>query len=859
MTCFSTAISSSQENIQELSAFLLGGVSYEIHLIGVAGSGMSGLAGLLLSIGHRVSGSDRVTSEEVERLCTRGLKFFMGHRSEDAASADVIVYSSAIRAGNPTFDRALELGKRLVRRAEVLSALMIGKKGIVISGMHGKTTTSSLAAHVFGTAGLNPSHYVGAEIPILGTNARWSAEGDYFIAEGDESDGTLVHYEPEHAVILNIEPEHLDFYKNIEAIDAVYQRLIDQTKGSLFYWAEDPGAKRLCAGHPCAIAVGVTLECTYRYESLKQENGSSSFVVIAKNRPLGRLELSIPGAHNVSNAMIVIALALELGVPFDKIVEALKEFRGAKRRFELKYKNEHLTVVDDYGHHPTEIAATLATARSQLNKKGRLFVLFQPHRYSRTVAFEKEFGKVLLDADTVFVTDIYPASEEAIPGVSGESIVKRAQELGHSSIFYEPQLEGLRSKFFQQLKPDDLLLSLGAGNIHEETARLIEDLKKRDYLLSIMGAGRISLYEPLSAHTTMRVGGPAQFWAEPETEEGFAALVKICMEENIPLMVMGRGSNLLVRDGGIPGVVVHLAKGSFAHYTVEGETIHAGVGVKLKQLTAAARQINLSGFEWMEGIPGNVGGALRMNAGAMGDQMFDQVLAFRYVTQKGEIKEWNIHQAEPFFGIHYRDIPFFKTHYALSALLKGTPAPKIQIDTIMEASKKHRRETQPIAASAGCTFKNPPLNSTVAAKSSVASVLTSSSMSLYTPRLRADAPCSSSATANLKVDFTNTNSNTTVAAKSSVGPTAPSEVSLQHNKTISAGRLIEELGLKNHTVGKARVSEVHGNFIVNDGGATANEVLQLIDEIKSVAWKKRGMLLETEVQIVGVDKPKFHH
>jgi UDP-N-acetylmuramate--L-alanine ligase/UDP-N-acetylenolpyruvoylglucosamine reductase len=854
MTCSSTTNCSSLASIQELSALLLSGLSLEVHLIGVAGSGMSGLAGLLLSIGHRVSGSDRATSEEVERLCTRGLRFFMGHRSDDAQSADIIIYSSAIHVGNPTLDRALELGKRLVRRAEVLSALMIGKKGIVISGMHGKTTTSSLAAHVFGKAGLNPSHYVGAEIPILGTNARWSTEGDYFIAEGDESDGTLVHYEPEHSIILNIEPEHLDFYKNIEAIDAVYQKLVDQTKGSLFYWANDPGAKRLCAGHPRAIAVGITPECSYRYEKLQQENGSSSFLVIAKNQPLGRVELSIPGTHNVSNAMLVIALALELGVSFEKIGEALKEFRGAKRRFELKYKSESLTVVDDYGHHPTEIAATLATARSLMNKKGDLIVLFQPHRYSRTIAFEKEFGEVFLAADTVFVTDIYPASEEAIPGVTGECIVKKAQEQGHCSIFYEPLLEGLHKKIFQRLKPGDLVLSLGAGNIHEETTHLVLDLNTRDYLLSIMGAGTISLYEPLAAHTTMRIGGPAQFWAEPETEEGFAALVKICMEENIPLMVMGRGSNLLVRDGGIPGVVVHLARGCFACYSIEEETIHAGVGVKLKQLSALARQTNLSGFEWMEGIPGNVGGALRMNAGAMGDQMFDQVLAFRYVTQKGEIKEWKAQEAEPFFEIHYRDVAFFKTHYALSVLLKGTPSVRAHIDTLMETSKKHRRQTQPIAASAGCTFKNPPLNSTVAAKSCVASVLTSSSMSLYTPRLRADAPCSSSATANLKVDFTNVDSNSTVVAKSCDKHIARSEESLNHKKTISAGLLIEELGLKNYSVGKARVSDVHGNFIVNNGGATAKEVLQLIDEIKSIAWKKRGIKLETEVQIVGVNE-----
>jgi UDP-N-acetylmuramate--L-alanine ligase/UDP-N-acetylenolpyruvoylglucosamine reductase len=859
MTPLSAVTSSPLVSTEQLSHLLLHSAPLEIHLIGVAGSGMSGLAGLLLSLGHRVTGSDRAVSEEVERLCGLGLTFFMGHRAEDAETADLIVYSSAIHAGNATFDHAVALKKKLVRRAEVLAALMFEKKGIVIAGMHGKTTTSSLAAHVLGQAGLHPSHYVGAEIPILGTNARWSPQGDYFVAEGDESDGTLAYYGPEHSIVLNIEPEHLDFYKNLEAIDAVYQQLVTQTRGALFYWAEDPGAKRVCASHPQAIAVGVTPECIYRYEDLKQEGGGSSFSVIAKNQSLGRLELTIPGTHNVSNALLVVALALELGISFETIATALKDFRGAKRRFERKYESKEFLVVDDYGHHPTELAVTLATARSIMTPSGRLFVLFQPHRYSRTVAFMQEFGKVLLAADTVFVTDIYPASEQPIPGVTGETMVRTARAEGHDSIFYVPSLEGLRIKLWPMVKPGDLILSLGAGNIHEETTRLVADLQQRDHLLSVMGPGRLHLYESLAAHTTIRVGGPAQFWAEPETEEGFAALVKVCAEGKIPLMVMGRGSNLLVRDGGIPGVVVHLAKGCFNNYLVEGERITAGAGVRLKQLSAAARHAGLSGFEWMEGIPGNVGGALRMNAGAMGDQMFDQVIDFRYVTQTGEIKQWQAQESASLFEIQYRDVPFLKTNYALSATLQGHPAARADIDTVMETSKKHRRDTQPIAASAGCIFKNPPLNSTEAANGCVVPVLASSSMSIYTPRLRAVAPCSSSASANLKVDFTNSIPNSTEAANSCERRTTilthtgmTCEQLLQANETISAGRLIEELGLKSQTVGKARVSDIHGNFIVNDGGATAKEVLTLIEEIQNTAWKEKGIRLETEVQIVGV-------
>ena len=770
-------------SIAELAQFLLHTGPHDIHLIGVAGSGMSGLAGLLLALGHRVSGSDKVTTNETDRLSGCGLIFNMPHRAGEVGHAELVVYSSAIRPGNVAFDEAKAAGKPMALRAEVLAALMLGKKGIVVCGMHGKTTTAAMAAHVLGEADLNPSHYVGAEVPILGTNARWSAEGDYFVAEGDESDGTLVNYAPEHALVLNVEPEHLDFYKTSEAIDLVFQRLINQTKGLLFYWADDLGAARLCANHPRSVAVGTDEGCDYRYISLKKEKEGSSFEVVAKNRTLGRLFLSIPGTHNVNNAMLVIALALELGVSFEKIVAALNHFRGAKRRFELKYQGGGIRVFDDYGHHPTEIAATLSTAHALLHdvpdtvSPGRLLVMFQPHRYSRTATFQREFGTALLAADTVFVTNIYPANEQPLPGVTGEILVDAARGQGHPSIFFEPHLEGLRYKLGGMMKQGDLILSLGAGNIHEEATRLVEDLKTRDRLLAAMGPGTIQLYELLARHTTMRVGGPAQFWAEPETEEGFAQLVKKCFEEKIPLMVMGRGSNLIVRDGGIPGVVVHLARGCFAESQVQGQCITAGVGVKLKQLSSLARQSGLAGFEWMEGIPGNMGGSLRMNAGAMGKQTFEQVVKINYVDHQGARGTATPQELK----IFYREVPFLKNNYVLSATLQGHPGAVEEIDRLMQTSWHHRRETQPIAASAGCVFKNP-------------------------------------------------------------SPEMP------------AGKLVEELGLKNSSIGKARVSEIHGNFIVNDGGATAADVLALIEKIKNAALQERGIKLETEVQVVGASR-----
>ena len=750
---------------------LIVGPPLRIHLIGVAGSGMSGLAALLLALGHRVSGSDRVDTIEVERLERKGLDFTMPHSASCVADAKLAVCSSAIKPGNTAYDEAARLGIPMVRRADALAAIMSEKKGIIICGMHGKTTTSSMMAHVLRQCGFKPSHYVGAEIPILGTNARWDSEGAHFVAEGDESDGTLANYHPEHALVLNIEPEHLDFYPDLAAIDAVFARLLDQTRGVFVYCGDDPGAARVAASRPQGTSYGTGETNTYRLDKLETENFSLRFRVLRGTRALGMITLNIPGRHNALNALGVIALATELGAPFAGIQTALEEFRGAKRRFEVIHRDSESLIVDDYGHHPTEIAATIATARADGHQ--RVLVMFQPHRYSRTLALKEGFARAFDAADAVWISDIYPASEAPIPGISGQTLVEALREHGFSNARFAPDIATIHQALANEFRDGDLILSLGAGNIHEAASRLAHDMRERERLRTVMGPGLIRLHEPLSRHTTMKVGGPAQFWVEPETEEGFADLVAFCFDENIPFLVVGRGSNLLVRDGGIPGVVACLARGEFIHHTVSENTIRAGAGVRLKQLTAIARKAGLSGFEWMEGIPGSLGGGLRMNAGAMGSQMFEQVTRIRYCDQDGNILTRSPQDLE----IRYRDVPTLRKNYALSATLRGKPAPVETITRNLEAYEKQRRASQPVAACAGCIFKNPP--------------------------------------------------------------------------GIPAGKLIEELNLKSLAVGQARVSDVHGNFIVNEGGASATDILELIAKIQDVAARERGISLETEVQVVG--------
>lgn len=744
-----------------------------IHLIGVAGSGMSGLASLLMGLGHRVSGSDKVTTVETERMKRVGLDFSCPHTVEAVEDADLVIYSSAVKEGNVVFDAATRLRIPLVRRAVALAAVMSGKKGIVVAGTHGKTTTSAMAAHVLRQAGMKSSHYVGAEIPVLGTNAHWDDGGEYMVAEGDESDGTLVHFHPEHAILLNVEAEHLDFYPNLEAIRDVFGRFLDQTRGRIFYCGEDPEAVALCDGRPGAVSYGWDAAFDFAAADLRADEGSSEFEVLRGGESLGRVALGIPGRHNILNALGVIALATSLGIPFAKIRDAARTFRGARRRFEVKHRSGDLTIVDDYGHHPTEIAATIDTAKA-LHPR-RLICLFQPHRYTRTKLLRKEFGRAFEGVDAVFVTDVYPASEKPILGITGETIVDEIAEAGGPRAFLASEVDRAHLAVGNYLRPGDLLLTLGAGNVHEAATRIAADMAVLERLRAAMAEENSTarLYEPMRNHTTLRVGGPAQFWLEPKTAEGFSRLVGFCHREGIPLRVVGRGSNLLIRDGGISGVVLHPSKGEFSEVRIEGDKLIAGVGARFKKVASAAREAGLGGFEWMEGIPGNVGGGLRMNAGAMGSATFDQVVSVRIVDREGNIHEKRADEIEAF----YRNVPELEENYALSAVFKGIPAGREEIETKLNASKSKRKESQPVAASAGCIFKNP--------------------------------------------------------------------------EGCSAGMLVEDLGLKDSRVGAARVSEVHGNFIVNDGEASAAEVLSLIDRIVETARKERNIDLETEVQIIG--------
>lgn len=749
-----------------------------VHLIGVAGSGMSGLALLLMGMGHKVSGSDKVTTAETVRMESLGLIFSSPHTAEAVRDADVVVYSSAIKPENPALAEAIRLGIPALRRAECLAGILHTKKGVVVSGTHGKTTTSSMTAYALREAGLEPCHYVGAEIPVLGSNARWCEEGDLMVAEGDESDGTLALYHPEHLIVLNIEAEHLDHYKDIDEICAVFSQTMNQTKGKIVYCAEDPVAKKCCCERDNAISYGWA-NADYVADNVRELRGASAFDVLRKGELIGQIELGIPGRHNILNALASIALADSVGADFKRVARSLATFAGAKRRFETKYLSKRYRIVDDYGHHPTELAATLQTARS-LNPE-RVVVVFQPHRYTRTQALADDFGKVLQAADRVFITDVYAASETPIPGVSGRTLVEAMQRHGDTRVDFVPDLATAHHVVGNALEPGDLLITLGAGNVHEVGTRIRQDLLVLEEMLGLAEEGAMdgALYEPMRRHTTMLVGGPAQYWLEPHTFESFADVVNYCRDRSIAVRVVGRGSNLLVRDGGIRGAVIHPEGGVFSEVRVEGNRVIAGAGARYKKVASVAQAAGIGGFEWMEGIPGNVGGGLRMNAGAMGSETFDQVVSVTFLDEDGEIRTRTRSEIES----HYRNVPELRRNFALQAIFEGAPTDVAVIGQRMDDSKNKRRTSQPVAASAGCVFKNPSV--------------------------------------------------------------------------IPAGKLVDEMGFKGRSVGRAEVSEVHGNFIVNRGGASAGEVIGLIESIQAEARETRGVEMETEIKILGEDEYTF--
>ena len=454
------------------------GRTRRIHFVGIGGIGMSGIAEVLLNLGFEVSGSDLRGSDITKNLEKLGAVVHISHRPENVAGADVVVYSSAVNATNPELVEAKKNSVPTIPRTEMLAELMRLKFAITVAGSHGKTTTTSLVSSVLACGGLDPTVVVGGKLKAIGSNARLGGSR-YIIAEADESDGKFVQLPSSIAVITNIDLEHLDFYPDLEAIKDAFVNYAVRVPfyGSVVLCADDPNVMSIAPRirkRKVTYSLGGEADLQGRIE--KRDERGCVFIVRQQDRALGKIRASLPGEHNVRNALAAVAIGLELDLPFEAIKKGIEDFEGVARRFEVKGAVGGVTVVDDYGHHPTEIAATILAARQNYDR--RVVVFFQPHRYTRTQALAEQFGECFAGADTVYITDIYAAGEKPIPGVTSDLIIDKVRAAGGTDVHHAASFEAMVDQAAQGLERGDLVLTLGAGDIYKTAEMLLHRLEK---------------------------------------------------------------------------------------------------------------------------------------------------------------------------------------------------------------------------------------------------------------------------------------------------------------------------------------------------------------------------------------------
>ena len=437
-----------------------------IHFVGIGGGGMSGIARILLALGADVSGSDVKDSSVLDGLRTLGARIAIGHSEGNVPQRGVLVVSSAIAEGNPELIAARARGLVVLLRAQALAIIMSQKRAIAIAGTHGKTTTTSMATVALQRCGADPSFAIGAAVTNSGTNAHHGS-GDIFVAEADESDGSFLAYQPFGAVITNIELDHVDNFHSLAEMDELFAQFIDsiQSGGFLVACIDDSGVNRALSKIKrtdlSVFTYGESSSADLKIDRISLTHTGSISRVTWKGRVLGELHLKVPGRHNVANAAATLATALHLGFPIDQLFAGLQSFTGARRRFEIKGEVNGVTVVDDYGHHPTEIRVTLEAARNFVGN-GRILVIFQPHRFSRTEKFAAEFAHELSQADHVFLLEIYAASEKPIPGTTSLSISKLMKS---EKVTYEPSMPVVIEQVVKMAQHGDLIMTLGAGDV----------------------------------------------------------------------------------------------------------------------------------------------------------------------------------------------------------------------------------------------------------------------------------------------------------------------------------------------------------------------------------------------------------
>ncbi|MCH6256663.1 UDP-N-acetylmuramate dehydrogenase [Puniceicoccaceae bacterium K14] len=757
-----------------------------IHCLGAAGAGMLPLALMAKQSGFAVTAQDDSMTEKAKRMLEQsGVEIVVG---EDWISSGkgTVIRSSAIPVDGGLVQSALAEGWRVCRRGEFFAEMSGNTKLVAIVGSHGKTTTTAMLHEWLGCMNVEHSLMLGGLFEDDQLPGQLGGS-DWLIAEVDESDGTIEGFSPEIAVILNVDYDHHTQYPTEKDYRSAFQRLASRTSGKVVASVE--------------VCEMLDLKNTIEQERLVVvgAGGDVSFDFKESFKGGGRLDIKFAGStasvtinrssdFNVSNAVFAAIAATEIGgrehLPQSVFFPALE------RRQSCNFLSPTLSVFNDYAHHPEEITRQIASLKKQRN--GELWVVFQPHRFSRTRHLVHELAKSLAAANRLYLLDVYAASEQEVEGGRGVDLHVICQEQCSDCRFLDSE-DALLDLLENEVDPSQELsvLFLGAGMTHLYAKKFASRVAVRDArwgaFSKVLGEGaressQLKSNEPLAKKTTMRVGGSAERYLEPASEVELSVALAAAKKFGISVQMLGRGSNLIVPDTGVRGLVIRLNHPFWKQYRMlDDERVWIGAGMRIKELCGVAAKLGLAGFEFLEGIPGNLGGALRMNAGAMGGWTFDVVESVRFIGMDGKVYERK--RAQLTYG--YRHCRELEDTVAIGAVLRANASgrDREEIRASIGTYQEKRHESQPREPSAGCIFKNPEGD--------------------------------------------------------------------------SAGRIIDELGLKGTAIGGAKISEIHGNFIVNTGGATSEDVIELVKLARRVAQEKKHIELEPEALLYGAEWKEF--
>jgi len=770
---------------------LFGRGTRAIHCLGVGGMGLGPLAIYAAGLGFAVSGADDAPGDAMRGWLERA-----GVRLAEPGllpeETELVVVSSAVPPAHPALVAAGKRGLPILRRGEFLAELARHRRLVAVCGSHGKTTTTAMLVTALRAAGLAPGYVGGGLFADAATPPADAGSGDLLVAEIDESDGTIGRFSPFLTLIVNLDWDHPDHYRTQAELEAAFAALLSRTDGPVLVNTACELSARVAGDRAGVQTFG--------------RGGAYTLVSASSAGPVG-IELSLGGRFlpalpsarvrafgdfNALNATAALAAAQLLGVALRG--DLLANYPGVRRRQAVLESGAAFTVIEDYAHHPSEIAALLTGLRLRLPAEGRLRVVFQPHRYSRTRQFAAGFAAALSTADALYLLDVYGAGEAPLDGGTSADLATtiRAASPELPLVHLAGAHEAVYSRVGSDLRPGDLVAIVGAGDLDVSARAWLAGFDRSAWWDRVADAltPRVSVETEirrevsLADKTTLRVGGAARLYAEPANDSDLVDLVRAAHALGLRILPLGRGSNLLVPDEGVDALVISLRHPFWESFTpLPDGRIRVGAGLRLKNLCGLAAKAGLVGFEFLEGIPGNLGGSLRMNAGAMGGWIFDVVESVDFVTLAGE------RRSLPRSAMHvdYRHCAELENAIALGAVLRppggDTIRPSADIHQQIDVYRDKRRKTQPREPSAGCIFKNPSGD--------------------------------------------------------------------------SAGRLIDAAGLKGIREGDAEVSPVHANFIVNHGRARAADVIALVRRVRAEVESKHGVRLEPEVLLYGRDWKEF--